>query len=51
MDRQVNWLAVIGMAHAQVRLARSAPTNVATDAAVTAERFVTHRAFTYLIGT
>ena len=38
------------MTHALVRLARSAPTNVATDTAVTAERFVTHLAFTYLIG-
>ena len=38
------------MAHTLVRLARSAPTNVATDAAVTAERLVTHLAFTYLIG-
>ena len=33
-----------------MRLARSTPTSVATDAAVTAEWFVTHLAFTYLIG-
>jgi hypothetical protein len=38
------------VAHALVRLARSAPTFVATDAAVTAERLVTHFAFTHLTG-